>query len=81
MWLHAKNAGALEYLLRMGADNVFWQQGDRYSMVSGGPYVWTNYGVPTIPQSIAMVHRTQRVPSVCAGVCSDYVGVLRDPAS
>lgn len=88
-WIHAKDADAAEQLLIMksqGADlNFFWHQSDDRTLTSQG-YWWTQPGKPLTANSIAVMPELQMsleelitwsTTVVCAGICSDHVGIIK----
>lgn len=88
-WIHAKDFESAEQLSHMrsqGADiNFFWHQSDDRTLTSQG-YWWTQPGQLLSSQSIAVMPETQMsvdqlsawsATIVCAGICSDYVGIIK----
>jgi hypothetical protein len=80
LWCHAKNIDALVALQELGVKHYFWHQEDDYTLTSSG-YIWTYPGKVLTELSIAVMPETimnvADLPLNIAGVCSDYVGVLK----
>lgn len=80
LWCHAKNIDALVHLEYLKVRHFFWHQEDDYTLTSSG-YFWTYPGKVLTDNSIAVMPETYMnvndVPPFVAGVCSDYVSLLK----
>jgi hypothetical protein len=77
LWCHAKNLGALQYLLNNNI-HCFWHEGDQRTLTSRG-YIWTYPGKDTVAESV-IVELTSTLPTITeqiTGVCGDYVANWR----
>jgi hypothetical protein len=81
LWLHAKNLGALQRLIDLGA-NCFWHQSDDYTVTNHG-FIWAYPGKEYSSSKLVMVMPEWADPTLshckniaCYGICSDYVGIL-----
>lgn len=76
LWCHAKNLGALNYLLKNNI-HCFWHQEDDYTITSRG-VIWAYPGKPLSCSSICAmpeyVNKNFEGLNMCAGVCSDIIG-------
>lgn len=89
IWIHAKNIQACDFLISIQHKgprlNYFWHEGDDRVLTSYG-YWWTQPGCGLADWSIAVMPEVHIEPRLlpawirdqnCVGVCSDYVGVLK----
>ena len=88
VWCHAKNAGALDYLLGRGC-RVFFHDVDDYTLTSDG-HIWAFPGKALTPRSVCVMPErhwgpdlsdlsgpVQAIRAACGGVCSDYVELIK----
>lgn len=76
LWIHCKNAEAIEYLSQIDEKpNFFWHQDDDYTLTSKG-FVWTYPHMQPIHRSVAVMPEIFNVRKVDLekfwGVCTDY---------
>lgn len=88
MWLHAKNADALEAALfgaGMKGYHVFWHQNDDFTITNTGQ-VWTYPGKPLMQNAVWVLPETAPAFSIGEaeikeyygyGICSDYIRNIR----
>ena len=82
VWCHAKNFEALQHLLHMNVQHVFWHNTDDYTLTSCGK-IWTYPGKNLCQDSIAVMPETimtnilNLLDNDIYGVCSDYVSLLK----
>jgi hypothetical protein len=79
LWLHCKNINALNYILdKPKYYQGFWHENDKYTLTTNN-YIWTYPNMPTTNRNI-IVHlgplTNIKLDSV-AGVCSDYIGLVK----
>lgn len=79
LWCHAKSLKTLEVLLEHDI-HCFWHQTDDFTITSAG-YIWTFPQKPVGPKSV-IVCKTEEETVIMAkgriaGICSDYVGLLK----
>jgi hypothetical protein len=77
VWCHAKNLATLAELLSYDV-HCFFHDHDDGALTSRG-YIWTYPGKPLTRMSIACLPEWtgKLYVSGCAGVCSDYIGKIR----
>jgi hypothetical protein len=80
LWCHAKNLNALKYLI----DNkicCFWHQKDDYTITSN-LFIWTYPNKKITKKSIIVCKTLEETLSYnksdVYGICSDYVGLLKN---
>jgi len=72
LWIHAKNAGALETLMESDL-HYFFHSEDMATITSKG-FVWVYPGKQPIKNSVAVLPELYDDQiSQCYGVCSDYI--------
>lgn len=82
LWLHAKNLDALHVLGTDRKLNLFWHQGDDFTLTSQG-YIWTFPEKPLTHRSVRLMPEWADpelktvVNDRCYGICSDYVSQIR----
>jgi hypothetical protein len=80
LWCHAKNLGALVFLLRENF-NTFSHDNDPYVITSKG-YIWASPHSEFTSETIAVMPEWNNYAiediSHCTGVCSDFVGTLKN---
>lgn len=81
LWIHAKNVYTLCALLDEGKGNFFVHNVEEAVLTSNG-YIWTLIGKPLTSRSIAVLpekgsYSLDRIIT-CAGVCSDYISIIRN---
>ena len=82
LWIHAKNLGALYYLINNPGLVYFWHQEDYFTLTSNG-YIWTYPGQPLTPKSISVLpekndsNYEEILNLNCFGICSDFVLKLK----
>jgi hypothetical protein len=81
LWIHCKNHDAMREMRGMGL-NYFWHQEDDITLTSWGHF-WTYPGKTLYDCSVAVMPEwhmpiSQVTELKCYGVCSDYVGEIRD---
>lgn len=76
LWIHTKNAEALNYLLDFKQLNVFWHQSDDYTITTNGT-VWTYPNINPVSKSVIVcqtIYETKKYSSFnIEGICTDYV--------
>ncbi len=73
VWCHAKDIESLKQLLDLGA-HCFFHQNDPVTLTSKG-YIWTSPIQKLTDKSICVLPELQRTDtSLCAGICSDFIG-------
>ena len=77
-WFHCKNLEALNRIAQFDNSNYFWHQNDDFTLTSKG-YIWTFPGNNVSSRSILLTKNINdfRLKN-CAGVCSDYISLIRD---
>jgi hypothetical protein len=81
LWIHAKNLGALRYLLDHDL-HYFWHQNDDYVVTSKG-IIWTFPGKELTRKSVMVMPewdnpKLENIKDTnCYGICSDYVGSIK----
>jgi len=78
-WVHCKNIEALEHCPNI---NKFWHDVDSYTLTDSG-YIWAYPGRPLSQSSISVLPERHLPKGIAeegtySGICSDYVGLLRD---
>ena len=85
LWIHCKNAGAIEFFaLNQRTFNFFWHQKDDFTLTSFG-IIWAYPGITPLIGSILVLPEITGIepkdlnslPPI-RGVCSDYVGRFKD---
>lgn len=72
LWIHAKNAGALEALI--GSDLHYFFHSEDLATITSKGFVWVYPGKQPIKNSVAVLPELYDDQiSQCYGVCSDYI--------
>lgn len=79
LWVHCKNFEALKYFSNYGGRfNYFWHDNDAATITSWG-YVWVHPRAGLVRGSIAVMPKFFDDDfNSCRGVCSDFIGRVRD---
>ena len=79
LWCHAKSREALERMVENDV-HCFWHQTDDFTLTSKG-YIWTHPEKPVGKRSVIVCHSAEKTRAAMfqdlAGICSDYVGLLK----
>lgn len=79
LWCHAKSREVLERMVENDV-HCFWHQTDDFTLTSKG-YIWTYPEKPVGKRSVIVCHSVEETQATAlkglAGVCSDYVGLLK----
>jgi glycerophosphoryl diester phosphodiesterase len=83
LWIHCKNVEAVEYCLDDIKLNYFWHDKDDRTITSKG-YIWTypekaltKWSIRLLPEWHDPEFKTI-LETTCYGICSDYVGRIKD---
>ena len=73
LWVHCKNIDSLEILSEVKLLNIFWHEGDDYTLTSKN-FIWTYPGKQVCNKSVLVIDDARNYAGPpCFGLCSDYL--------